>query len=161
MNYVVLLGGNIGDRVEFLHKSKIEIAQRCGSLSKISSIYQTKAWGVEDQQDFLNQVVIVSSTLMPNKFLAEVLQIELDLGRVRYQKWGERVIDIDILFIDDLIIGEEHLKVPHPFLQNRRFTLVPLVEIDGARLHPIIKKSNAQLLKECSDQLEVNLFLKI
>ena len=155
MNYIVLLGGNIGDREGFLASSIEEITVRCGKVTKTSMLYETKAWGVEDQQDFLNQVVEVDSNLAPKDFLNTILTIEKDLGRVRYKKWGERVIDIDILFVENRVIDTKELTVPHPFLHERRFTLTPLVELFPDFIHPVFNKSNKELLKDCSDPLTV------
>ncbi len=155
MNYIVLLGGNIGDREGFLASSIEELAVRCGKVTKTSMLYETKAWGVEDQQDFLNQVVEVNSNLDPKDFLNTILTIEKDLGRVRYRKWGERVIDIDILFVENQVIDTKELKVPHPFLHYRRFTLTPLVELFPDFIHPVFNKSNKELLNDCSDPLTV------
>ncbi len=155
MNYIVLLGGNIGDREGFLASSIEELAVRCGKVTKTSMLYETKAWGVEDQQDFLNQVVEVNSNLDPKDFLNTILTIEKDLGRVRYRKWGERVIDIDILFVENQVIDTKELKVPHPFLHERRFTLTPLVELFPDFIHPVFNKSNKELLNDCSDPLTV------
>jgi len=153
MKYILLLGGNIGERVQYINDSKTLISDRCGSIEVCSSLYETQAWGVEDQQDFLNQVIVVSSDLNPFIFLKKILNIELELGRVRFQKWAERVIDIDILFIDDNIIDSHSLKVPHPFIQERNFTLTPLVEIIPQYIHPVLGKPLIELLESCQDQL--------
>ncbi len=155
MNYVVLLGGNIGDRESYLENALTKIKSLCGSLVSSSSLYESKAWGKEDQKDFLNQVIVVNSELSPEPFLETILAIEKDLGRVRYKKWGERVIDIDILYVDDLIINTKLLKVPHPFIQDRRFTLVPLTELVPDFTHPILSKTQLELLSDCKDELEV------
>lgn len=155
MNYVVLLGGNIGDRQSYLSNGISEISERCGIVQETSGVYETKAWGVENQQDFLNQVIIVKSQMEPNDFLKSILNIEKDLGRVRFKKWGERVIDIDILYVDDLIIESKDLIVPHPYLHERRFTLVPLVEILPKYIHPKLNKTSQDLLEVCPDLLDV------
>ena len=155
MNYVVLLGGNIGDRESYLENALTMIKSLCGSLVSSSSLYESKAWGKEDQKDFLNQVIVVNSELSPERFLETILAIEKDLGRVRYKKWGERVIDIDILYVDDLVINTKFLKVPHPFIQDRRFTLVPLTELVPDFTHPILSKTQVELLLDCKDELEV------
>ena len=155
MNYILLLGGNIGDRLEFIKNAIKEINIQCGKVTKESKIYETAAWGVENQASFYNQVIEVSSLMDPYSFLKNILQIEKDLGRIRFQKWGERVIDIDILFIDDLIIDTESLTIPHPQLHKRRFTLIPLIDIAQKLVHPILNKSVEHLLKICPDKLEV------
>ena len=157
MNYIVLLGGNIGDRLSFLANARKQIARQCGDITKKSSIYETAAWGVTDQANFYNQVITVCSQIPPVDFLRTLLVIEKDLGRVRFKKWGERVIDLDILFIDDLEIKDKELLIPHPRLHERRFTLVPLLDIANDFIHPTLNKTIAELLDSCPDNLEVSL----
>ena len=156
MNYILLLGGNIGDRETFLKNASERISIQCGNIINTSSIYETAAWGVENQPNFYNQVLKVESNLEPAVFLDTILLIEKELGRIRFKKWGERVIDIDILFIDDLIIKTSSLTVPHPQLHNRRFTLVPLLDISEDYIHPLLKASIIELLNVCPDPLEVS-----
>lgn len=151
----ILLGGNIGDRQKVFEKATEEICKRVGKPLKSSSYYETAAWGIEDQAPFLNQVILVNTTLLPNELLNTLLDIEKELGRIRFQKWTERVIDLDILFIEEQVIDTADLTVPHPFIQDRRFTLVPLVEISPNFTHPTYKKTLTELLKTCSDTLEV------
>jgi 2-amino-4-hydroxy-6-hydroxymethyldihydropteridine diphosphokinase len=155
VNYILLLGGNIGDRLSFLKNAIKEISVHCGDVQKISSIYETAAWGVENQANFYNQVIEVSSRLLPPIFLQKILQIEIDLGRIRFKKWGERVIDIDILFVDSFTIDTATLSVPHPQLHNRRFTLIPLIDVAPNFIHPLLNISIEDLLLSCPDKLEV------
>lgn len=151
----LLLGTNIGDKQHNLLQAQKLIAQRTGVILAASSIYETSAWGKEDQDDFLNQVLHVETNCLPVPLLKLCLDIEKELGRVRFERWGERLIDIDLLYFEDLIVEEELLTVPHPELQNRKFTLVPLVEIAPTFLHPVLQKTNADLLSDCKDLLEV------
>ncbi len=151
----LLLGGNIGDRVEVLKNAKKLIEKELGKVLQASQLYETAAWGKEDQNAFLNQVVLVKSQFSPEEILHIIQHIENELGRVRYVKWGERLIDIDILFIEDEIIDLKDLKVPHPYIQDRRFTLIPLSEISPEFIHPLFNKSINTLLSECADALEV------
>jgi 2-amino-4-hydroxy-6-hydroxymethyldihydropteridine diphosphokinase len=125
---------------------------------QVSSIYETAAWGMENQEAFLNQVLEIETNLNPDELLQSILQIEEGLGRKRELKYGPRTIDIDILFFNDQVIDQEGLKIPHPQLQNRRFVLVPLNEIASNKIHPIFKKTISQLLAECPDPLTVNKF---
>ncbi len=155
MNYILLLGGNIGDRQSFLKKAIEGIHTQCGNVVQKSRIYETEAWGLENQASFYNQVIEVQSELVPEIFLQTILSIEQELGRVRLIKWGERVIDIDILFIDQEQIDTKTLTVPHPHLHKRRFTLVPLLDLNADFVHPILEKTIAELLEECPDELEV------
>lgn len=158
MQFHILLGGNLGNRKENLNQAKKHIQKIIGSIINESSIYETKAWGVENQPNFLNQVILVETMLSPQNVLTENLQIEKILGRVRHQKWHERTIDIDILYAEDLILNEENLKIPHPFIQERKFTLIPLVEISPNFVHPIFQKTQAILNNECLDNLPVTVF---
>jgi 2-amino-4-hydroxy-6-hydroxymethyldihydropteridine diphosphokinase len=156
--YYLLLGSNQGNRLDYLMEASRAIHQRIGSIEKSSSVYETSAWGKTDQPDFLNRTLLLKSNLDPEQVLSSIQSIEFELGRIRTNKWSERTIDIDILYIDDLIINQPDLKIPHPEIQNRRFTLVTLAEIAPHFIHPLFKKTNATLLKDCTDRLEVKLF---
>ena len=150
----LLLGGNLGDRRLNLEKAKSEIINRIGEVLEFSSLYETEAWGVHDQPDFLNQVLLVNTNLSPEELLFSCLEIEKKLGRVRKVHWGERLIDIDILFIEDKIINTQRLTVPHPEVQNRRFTLQPLCELASDFIHPVLNANIEKLLMDCVDTLE-------
>jgi len=156
MNTVyLLLGSNMGNSEQMLTVATNMIEKNIGKLTKSSSIYRTAAWGNEDQPDFLNQIIIVSSSLSSSTVLKEMFVIEKEMGRVRTTKNASRVIDIDMLFFNDEIIQIETLTVPHPQIQNRRFVLVPLAEIALDFIHPLLKKSSLELLSICSDKLNV------
>ena len=151
----LLLGTNLGDRLQNLSAALQHIDARVGPLVRKSSVYSTAAWGHTDQPDFYNQVVETLPRLQAEALLQEVLNIERDMGRVRIKKWGERLIDIDVLFFGNLHIQGETLTVPHPQIPNRRFTLTPLAEIAGTMVHPVLNKTIDTLLKECTDPLPV------
>ena len=151
----LLIGGNLGNRKENLSKAVSLINEQCGSLTSSSSIYETEAWGKTDQPAFLNQALEISTSLNARQLMRIVLKIEEEMGRVRKEKLGPRIIDIDILLFENEIHDLRFLKIPHPEMQNRRFVLVPLAEIDPVLQHPVLKKSVAQLLEECPDNLEV------
>lgn len=151
----LLLGSNLGDRKLMLKNAAAVISQKIGVIESYSSIYETLAWGIEDQPAFLNQVIKVETSLHPQKLLTTINGIEKELGRVRHQKWGERLIDIDILYYNEDIIETENLVIPHPEIINRRFTLIPLAEIAPNYVHPVIKKNQTALLEICKDKLEV------
>ena len=155
----LLLGSNMGDRLFFLASARKYIAQRVGHIAKISAIYETAAWGKENQAAFLNQVVLVEIEEEATKVLALVLAIEQEIGRKRLEKWGERIIDIDILLYNDAIIETENLIVPHPYLHLRRFTLLPLAEIAADVVHSKLQKTIEELLNECEDKLNVTIFV--
>jgi 2-amino-4-hydroxy-6-hydroxymethyldihydropteridine diphosphokinase len=113
-----------------------------------SSYYETAPLGIENQDWFINSVIKIKTTLLPLALLDNLLAIEGKMGRVRRIKWGPRIIDLDLLFYEDLIITETNLKVPHPELHRRKFVLEPLKEIAPKLLHPILKKTIEELAKE-------------
>jgi len=149
------LGTNLGDRSSNLRTSRLFLEASLGRIKAESSIYETKAWGVEGQPDFLNQVVAIATILTPQQVLHTILAIEDAMGRVRERKWYTRLIDIDLLLYGSEIIKEVDLTVPHPYIQDRNFVLAPLAEIAGKTIHPILKKSIKELEKACLDPLKV------
>ena len=151
----LLIGGNLGNRKENLSNAIDLIKEQCGTVSKSSSIYETAAWGMTEQPSFLNQALEISTSLNAKQLMRKILKIETMMGRVRKDKFGPRTIDIDILFYENEVHDLLFLKIPHPELQNRRFVLVPLEEINSELQHPILKKTIAELLEECPDNLEV------
>jgi 2-amino-4-hydroxy-6-hydroxymethyldihydropteridine diphosphokinase len=152
----ISLGTNLGDREKNLRDAIELLAQLPHtSLIKQSRIYTTAAWGKTDQPDFLNMVVAISSALLSQQLMESLLQLEEKMGRVRNDHWGPRIIDMDILFYGDEVVDSLTLRVPHPEMQHRNFVLVPLNEIAPELVHPVLKKSIAQLLEACSDKLTV------
>lgn len=145
----------MGDRLENLSRARQMIAKNCGKIKATSSYYETAAWGNEDQPNFYNQAIELETSLEPHQLLKELLEIEQKLGRVRDEKYGPRIIDIDIILYDDRRIDETNLKIPHPQMSSRRFVLAPLNEIASHQIHPGFKKTIHQLLLECPDPLEV------
>jgi 2-amino-4-hydroxy-6-hydroxymethyldihydropteridine diphosphokinase len=151
----LLLGSNIGNRTEWIEKGITAIITKIGEIVAISAIYETEAWGLKEQPDFLNVVIAVKTDIIPEELLAVIIQIEHSLERQREIKWGERTLDIDILFYDDLIVQKDNLKIPHPHLHERLFTLLPLAEIAPGLKHPVTGKTITDLLNETHDKLEV------
>lgn len=151
----ILLGANLGDRLSNFETAKKLLEIQIGTINRQSKIYETAAWGLIDQPNFLNQVLEIETQLSPSLLLKKILAIEKKMGRIRTQKWGERLIDIDILYFGKEIISQENLKIPHPYLQERRFTLIPLAEIAPNFRHPILLKSNDELLEVCKDNSTV------
>lgn len=156
----LLLGSNLGDSETVLRLAKSLIEARIGAVIKASSIYLTKAWGIENQPDFLNQVLELDTELDASNVLNCILEIEQELGRIRFQKWGTRIIDIDILYFGKSIIDTKDLVIPHHENQNRNFVLVPMSEIAPDFMHPVLQLSQTELLNNCPDKLKVTLFQK-
>lgn len=154
----LLLGGNTGDRLHYLETARKRLETGCGRMLKLSSLYETAAWGKEDQPSFLNQVICIETKLSATELLEAALQIEATMGRTREEKYAPRTIDIDILFFNNGIIDLPGLVVPHPHIQNRRFVLEPMVELSPNKIHPVLHQSMKELLKICPDKLEVKRF---
>lgn len=163
MNRVYLiLGGNIGNRLENIENTINLIHKNAGRIIKKSRIYNTSAWGKTDQPDFYNQALEIETDLSPRDLLHELLKTEALAGRIRNgEKWSERTMDIDILFYNDEIISEDDLKIPHPYLQERKFVLAPLAEIAASYIHPVLKKSISVLFMECKDTSGVSILQPI
>jgi 2-amino-4-hydroxy-6-hydroxymethyldihydropteridine diphosphokinase len=156
MNKVFLLiGGNMGDRLQNLHQAITLLSATCGPVIQQSAVYETAAWGKTDQAAFLNQALLLTTELSPQELITTVLSVEEQMGRHRTERFGPRVIDIDIMFYNEDIINEPHLTVPHPQMQNRRFALIPLKELAPLFVHPVLKKTLEELLLECKDELPV------
>lgn len=152
----LLLGGNLGDKEQNLRQAVNLLEQKLGSTAKKSNIFITAAWGNENQPEFYNQAISIKTTFSAIDLLKIVLGVEEQLGRKRTNdKWQERIIDIDILFYNDEVIDLPELKIPHPFIQERKFVLIPMNEIARELVHPVLKKTIKQLLEDCKDTLEV------
>lgn len=151
----LLLGSNLGDSRKYIQDALNSISEQVGQLKGSSSLYQTASWGKEDQPDFINQVVVVETKLIPQQLLENILVIETKLGRERVDKWGSRTIDIDLLFYGNRVIQEDNLVVPHPFLHQRRFTLMPLVELNPQFIHPVFNQTIKELYEKLEDNLSV------
>ena len=155
MNRAILhLGSNLGDRIENLRKAREGLAEYV-LLVESSRIYMTEAWGDPDQDDFYNQALLIETEFNP----FELLSVSRDIGQIFPEKksmqWGPRFMDIDIIFFNDEVMTESHLKIPHPRMHLRNFVLIPLLEIAAEWIHPVLNKSVEELYMESKDPLEV------
>lgn len=152
----LLLGSNIGNRIEYIETAYNLISLRAGEIVLKSSVYETEPWGNDNQQPYLNSVIEINTSLQAIDLLNVILSIETELGRVRDGIENQpRTIDIDILFYGDEIIELPGLIIPHPRLQQRNFALTPLMEIAPNFKHPRLNKSISELHISCSDTLWV------
>jgi 2-amino-4-hydroxy-6-hydroxymethyldihydropteridine diphosphokinase len=151
----LLIGGNLGDRMQNLETARQLIGEHCGTITNTSSIYETEAWGNSDQPSFLNQAVELETKYNAKQLIRRILKTEKNMGRVRKEKYGPRLIDIDILLFNDEQHNYTFLNIPHPELHNRRFALIPLAEIAPDAVHNVFKKTINELLEECKDDLSV------
>jgi len=150
MKTILLLGSNLENPILQLETAISKIAELSSSY-KLSSIYKTAAWGNTDQNDFYNQAMEIDTTLAPEDLLAKLIAIEIAMGRKRIHKWEPRIIDIDIIAMENTIVNTPDLQIPHPYMQDRMFVLVPFAELNKNWIHPVKKKSIEILIDECSD----------
>jgi 2-amino-4-hydroxy-6-hydroxymethyldihydropteridine diphosphokinase len=151
----LLTGSNMGDREAHLNQAKALIEKHIGTVKEVSRLYETQAWGKTDQPNFYNQALAVETTQFPQQVLKNILKIEQEMGRIRTEKWEERVIDIDILLFNEEIIEDDNLKIPHPHLHERNFALVPLMDVAGEVMHPVLNLPVEEVYFECRDTLDV------
>lgn len=157
----ILLGSNMGDREGIITQAIDMIVNECGDLIDKSYLYESESWGFETEQWFLNQVIEIKSTLSPQRLIYNLLSIETQLGRDRlhhYDNYVSRVIDLDILYYDNLVMNNNIITLPHPKLHLRRFTLLPLCDIAPDFIHPVLNKPNKELLNSCKDISAVKLY---
>lgn len=149
---ILHMGSNIGQRNRNLSAARELLQQQLGQELEVSSVYETSAWGLKNQRDFLNQAIHLRTTHTALDALNIALSIETKLGRQRKRKWGERIIDIDLIFYDQLVLHLPALRIPHPLMQDRRFVLAPLAEIIPEWQHPVLQDTVSHLLADCSDR---------
>jgi len=156
--YHLILGSNLGNRLQQLAGAKRLLSEKAGNLAGESNIYETQPWGYEDQPWFLNQVVALQSELEPIALLDLLKQIEKELGRQPGEKWHARHIDIDILLCGSMILDDTRLKIPHPFLHERNFVLIPLMDLVPHLVHPVLGVTIEELYLASRDIGEVYIF---
>ncbi len=142
------LGSNLGDRSSNIHEAVRRLGEVPGvRVLKLSSLYETAPVGGPPQGDYINAAVEIEISLTSRRLLEAALAIERAMGRVRGERWGPRVIDIDVLFCDDLVLDAPDFVVPHPRMHERRFVLEPLAEIAPEATHPKLRRSVRELLE--------------
>lgn len=146
MQYAIALGSNLGESQTILESA----LSRLNTIVARSSWYQTKAVTLPNsppQPDYINGCALLETSLQPLQLLATLQQIEAEFGRIRYQKWDARTLDLDILLLDDVVFQAETLEIPHPRMSDRAFVLVPLAEIVPDWRHPILNRSITELVQ--------------
>jgi dihydroneopterin aldolase/2-amino-4-hydroxy-6-hydroxymethyldihydropteridine diphosphokinase len=150
----ISLGTNVGNKKENLVNAINHISEE-NEIIKKSSLYKTEPWGNKEQDSFINQVIYIKTNMSSHKLMAFLLSTEKKMGRERKEKWGPRIIDLDILFYENEIINEEELTIPHPHITERKFILVPLMEISETIKHPLTERTIKWHVEVCSDKNEV------
>ena len=146
------IGSNKGNRSVLINKAIDEIEKKVGIIISRSSIYQSKSWGF-DSNDFYNLCLLIDTDIMPKSLLINLKKIEKSMGREDVDgSYSDRLIDIDILFYDNITTDSEDLKIPHPKIEIRKFVLVPMLEIADDYVHPILNKTIKELYNDCSDK---------
>lgn len=146
------IGGNIGNKQKNFAEVLNWIENSIGTVVKKSSVYETPPWGFNAEENFWNQVVLVETKFTPLELLERIQQIEAHFGRERKTKqYISREMDIDILYFDDDFLEVENLVIPHPRIHQRKFVLVPLVEIAPGLKHPLLRLTSIQMLENCRD----------
>ena len=150
MNSCLLLGSNLGDRNALLAQAQAQIEQNCGHLIKVSKIYETAPWGFKADTPFLNQALLINTTLPPEELITRCLEIETLMGRMRIpdkQPYSSRTIDIDILFYEETVCQSPHLTLPHPLLPARLFALQPMAEVAPEWVHPVLGLTADEMIR--------------
>jgi len=150
------IGGNIGNKQVNFHKVYTFIGNELGAITKSSSVYETPPWGFDAKENFWNQVLLVETKFSPEEILQKIAAIENQFGRKRVSgEYNSREMDIDILYLNELVMETENLTIPHPRILQRLFVLAPLAEIAPDFIHPQLKSTNLEMLKSCTDKSKI------
>jgi len=153
------LGSNRGNKEKNLFQAIVYLREYVGEIADYSSIYESEPWGFNDSEDFFNMVIKVETELPPRRILEIIKTIEERMGRVLTRDgYQSRVIDIDILLYNQLVIKEKDLQIPHIKINERNFVLFPLTDIAADVIDPTCNKTFDQLVKECKDGKEIGLY---
>ncbi|MBC8398442.1 MAG: 2-amino-4-hydroxy-6-hydroxymethyldihydropteridine diphosphokinase [Flavobacteriales bacterium] len=145
------IGSNKGNRSQLINEAIDKIDISIGKVEQKSSIYETQSWGFKSN-NFFNVCLLIESSLSVESIFNKILKIEKDMGRLKSgNKYSDRCIDIDILFVEDIIVNSKNLIIPHPRLHLRKFVLTPMLDLAPDLIHPILNKSIKQLELECDD----------
>ena len=155
---VFILGGNLGDKLGLIESATELMVSNFGPVVLGSSIFESEPWGGKSQGNYLNQVLVFETSIQSEEVLNIILGIDVKLGRQREEKWGNRTMDIDILYFGNKIFQSKRLNIPHPYIQDRRFVLEPLAEILPDFMHPILNIANRELLENCLDRSIVKIY---
>ena len=151
----ILLGGNLGDKPKIFEDTRKQISERIGYVTRLSSVYVTEPWGFTSEL-FWNQALIAETKLTPYEVLKQSQAIEITMGRItKSTHYIARVMDIDLLFYDELQLNTPNLTLPHARMQERKFVLIPLNEIAPDKRHPVSGLSIGEMLRKCPDLLKV------
>jgi len=155
----LILGGNVGDRMDYLRRAVEWLRKDAGNIIAMSAIYETEPWGFNDPCRFLNQVVMIETELDPHALLKTIQQIEQTLGRLRtLNGYQSRTMDIDILLFGNQIINTPELVIPHPRMTERMFVLEPMAELAPNLEHPVLHQTISDLRENCTDTKQVHFF---
>ncbi len=155
INVYLCLGSNEGNRLVNIRAAAELIHKNIGKIARKSHIYETEPWGEKKQDAFYNQILMINTSLEANELLTAINKVEQEMGRERKEKWGPRIIDIDILFYGRRILRTKDLNIPHAEIAKRAFVLIPMLEIAPELEHPALKKRMDELYMECDDDSEV------
>lgn len=155
----LLAGSNLFDRLMFIQNAEKQLIKLGFSILGKSSLYETDPWGTSSEHSYLNQAWEINSFVEPDELLNVLKEIEFNLGRSKQtERYADRCIDLDILYFSDQVVSSEKLQIPHPRIPERRFVLVPMAELAPEFLHPAMKVTQEELLKNCRDKLQVSRF---